>query len=87
MHHKSPQIPASVPCQRTRLASGSIGAVDQCDCGAMHVHVGATTLHLQPSAFCDFVRTLNHALNQSMLRDAMAVDGLPALSAKGGGQA
>lgn len=50
--HRSPE----------RIAEGNLVAVDQCDCGTMHVHVGAVTLRLDLPALRDLLNTLGQAL-------------------------
>ncbi|MFZ5895110.1 MAG: hypothetical protein ACOY0T_28880 [Myxococcota bacterium] len=45
-----------------RIAEGNIAAVDLCDCGMMHVHIGALTLRLDSSAVRDLITTLGHAV-------------------------
>lgn len=50
--HRSPE----------RIAQGNLVAVDQCDCGTMHVHVGAVTLRLDLPGLRDLLNTLGRAL-------------------------
>ena len=45
-----------------RIAEGHIVAVDQCDCGTLHVHIGAVTLRLDLPALRDVLNTLGQAL-------------------------
>lgn len=74
-------------CQRTRLVTSSVAAVDQCSCGTMHLHIGAMTLHLQPEAYRQLVQTLTEGLTQLTLRKLMDKQGILPISAQGGGQA
>lgn len=45
-----------------RIAEGNIVAVDQCDCGTLHVHIGAISLRLDVPALRDLLNTLGRAL-------------------------
>ncbi|HET9930252.1 MAG TPA: hypothetical protein VFQ35_06185 [Polyangiaceae bacterium] len=45
-----------------RIAQGHIVAVDQCDCGTLHVHIGAVSLRLDVPALRDLLSTLGQAL-------------------------
>lgn len=53
---------SSSPCQRTRLAEGSVASVDLCDCGVLHVNLGAISVRLCPRALADLISTLSHAV-------------------------
>lgn len=53
-HHHSPQ----------RIAVSSVAAVDACDCGTIHLHIGTVTLHLTPGALVTLARTLRQAAAQ-----------------------
>jgi len=44
-----------------RLAQGSQAAVDLCQCGMLHVHIGPVTLRLDAAAFSDLLTTLGQA--------------------------
>lgn len=47
---------------KDRLAESSIAAVDLCGCGVMHLHIGALTLRLAPSAILELAETLGDAV-------------------------
>lgn len=53
-----------------RLAEGSLAAVDRCECGTLHVHVGAVTLRLHADALTELIGTLGHALVELRQREA-----------------
>ena len=57
--HQHP--PESTDCPRTRLAQGSLAAVDACECGMLQVHLGALTLRMAPCALAELAHTLNRA--------------------------
>jgi hypothetical protein len=54
--------PESTDCRRTRLAQGSLAAVDACLCGMLQVHLGALTLRMAPCALAELAHTLNQAV-------------------------
>ena len=54
--------PEQADCARTRLAKGSLAAVDACECGMLQLHIGALTLRLAPCALAELASTLNRAL-------------------------
>lgn len=49
-------------CARTRLAQGSLAAVDECECGMLQVHIGAMTLRMAACAMTELTETLHQAL-------------------------
>jgi hypothetical protein len=57
-HHPS----QSNACTRKRIAESSIAAVDACDCGMLHLHIGAITLRLAPCAISELLATLGEAV-------------------------
>jgi hypothetical protein len=59
---KNQHPPESSDCPRTRLAHGSLAAVDACQCGMLQVHIGALTLRVAPCALAELAGTLNHAI-------------------------
>lgn len=60
--HRNKRFEYGSDGSRARLAEGSVGAVDVCDCGMMLLHVGAVTLRLSPSTASELSRTLSQAL-------------------------
>jgi hypothetical protein len=53
---------SSRPCVHDTLAAGPIGRVELCrGCGCVSLHVGPTTLRLEPQAFQQLVDTLRSA--------------------------
>ncbi len=49
-------------CQRIRVAQNGVAAVDLCNCGVFHVHVGALTLRMEPPAVQELLAALRAAL-------------------------
>ena len=66
-----------------RIAEGNLVAVDQCDCGTLHVHIGALTLRLDVPAVRDLLNTLGRALAARTAADYRA-GALPLSAAKPG---
>ena len=52
------------PCRRRRLASRASFAVEECDCGAVHLTIGYVTLRLDPCAYREVVAMMNDALER-----------------------
>ena len=50
------------PCSRTRLAETDFAAVDFCECGHMHLHLGPFSLRITPEALSGLLGTLGHAV-------------------------
>lgn len=50
------------PCSRTRLAETAMAAVDYCECGHMHLHLGPFSLRITPEALSDLLSTLGQAV-------------------------
>jgi hypothetical protein len=64
-------------CHRIRLIDGPLASVDACDCGMMHLNIGAITLRLAPCAVSELLSTLGRAVAVQTahgLRPAMASD-------------
>lgn len=61
-HDQHQHPPELNDCPRTRLVSGSLVAVDACQCGMLQVHIGAFTLRLAPEALSELASALNRAL-------------------------
>jgi hypothetical protein len=49
-------------CLRTRLAETPVAAVDYCQCGHMHLHLGPFSMRLTPEALGGLVETLTQAI-------------------------
>ena len=58
-HHHPPE---QADCPKTRLAQGSLVAVDACQCGMLQLHLGALTLRMAPCALAELAETLNRAV-------------------------
>jgi hypothetical protein len=54
---------------KTILAQGSIATVEACDCGVVHVHVGAVSLRLTRTAFESLTAALVEANDRLLLLD------------------
>ncbi|MEM9696882.1 MAG: hypothetical protein AAGA56_30380 [Myxococcota bacterium] len=83
----TPLAPPTDHCERRRVASSPIGAVDVCPCGTHHVHIGPITLHFTEQAFLELLETFEQA--RAALHggcEKQDWDG-PAITAKGGGLA
>lgn len=58
-------------CLRTRLAETAFAAVDYCQCGHMHVHLGPFSVRLTPEALAglndaiDLALTAHHTTTRS----------------------
>jgi hypothetical protein len=52
----------SSTCSRTRLAESEVAAVDYCECGHMHLHLGPFSLRITPEALSGLLGTLGHAV-------------------------
>ena len=55
------QVPLA-RCHHTRLAQGDLAAIDSCECGTLHLHLGALTLRLAPSVLSELLATLGEAV-------------------------
>lgn len=51
-------------CTRRRLAENDIATVDACDCGAIHLHLGALSLRFTATAFDALAQVLETARNR-----------------------
>jgi hypothetical protein len=49
-------------CLRARLAETAVAAVDYCQCGHMHLHLGPFSMRLTPEALSGLVETLTQAI-------------------------
>lgn len=85
-HHP---FPTRGGCRRTRLAESSIASVDVCTCGKMHLHIGALTLRMAPSAVSELLATLGQAVARHAATGASpdAVAAAVAFGSNGRGEA
>ena len=85
----SDEHPSRQRCRRTRLAESSVATVDVCDCGVMHLHLGAVTLRLAPCALDELLSTLEQAARERAALDErkQRFDALPGSGRPGRGQA
>jgi hypothetical protein len=61
-HDNVPQPTSLNGCHRTRLIDGPLASVDACECGMMHLNIGAITLRLAPCAVSELLSTLGRAV-------------------------
>lgn len=50
------------PCIRRTLSRGDFALVERCNCGAVHVTIGAVTFRLAPNALAPLADTLCDAV-------------------------
>ena len=50
-------------CLRTRLAETSVAAIDYCQCGHIHLHLGPFSMRLTPEALNGLRETIGVALS------------------------
>jgi len=65
-------------CLRTRLAETTVAAIDYCQCGHMHLHLGPFSIRLTPEALDGLRDAIGHALSAH----ETATRGVPALPAR-----
>jgi hypothetical protein len=54
---------SSEKCERRRLAARASFAVDECDCGSVHLTIGYVTIRLDPSAYSEMALAIAEALD------------------------
>jgi len=59
-------------CSRTRLAESEVAAVDVCDCGLIHLHMGPFSLRLTRDSFQTLLMTLAQATGATVSRGPSA---------------
>lgn len=69
--------PSSYPtpsqrCAQTRLAEGSIAAVDMCRCGVLQLHFCAVTLRMDHATLSELLAVLGHAVAEYAARSRRA---------------
>ncbi len=65
------------PCHRAPLAQGALCTVDYCNCGIVHLTVGAVTLRLDRDAAQHLCKTVADALRILSMRGATRSELLP----------
>ena len=66
------------PCTRERLAAGEFSLVELCDCGALHLTIGAVTMRLAPTMLPVLADVLHEAARELVLHDLIAARRAPA---------
>jgi len=61
------------PCIRRTLSRGDFALVERCDCGAVHVTIGAVTFRLAPNALAPLAETLCDAVIAETIDHARVV--------------
>jgi len=59
-------------CLRRTLARGGFAVVELCNCGALHLSIGAVTLRLAPEALPELTQVIHEAAREMALHDAKA---------------
>jgi hypothetical protein len=59
-------LASGVACNRTRLAESDVAAVDACDCGLIHLHMGPFSLRLTPRSLRGLLSTLAEAIGATV---------------------
>lgn len=57
-----PTAPKQNECHKTRLAESPLGSVDACQCGMVHLNIGAITLRLAPCVANELLALLGQAV-------------------------
>jgi hypothetical protein len=78
MDDSTPPRANGAQCNRTRLAEGDIAAVDVCDCGLLHLHIGPFSLRLTPCSLHGLLATLASATGATVVRPTPGRLGLQA---------
>ncbi len=86
MDHSTRSRTTTAPCARTRLAESEVAAVDLCDCGMMHLHLGPFSLRLTPDVLESVLDTLADAVS-TRVRRAHATGGRGGLQSAKRGEA
>jgi hypothetical protein len=59
-------------CQRQTLARSGFAVVELCNCGAVHLTMGAVTLRLAPEAMPELAQVMGEAARELALQEAVA---------------
>ena len=57
------------PCHREQLAAGDFAVVEICDCGSLHLTIGAVTLRLSPSCLPELASVVGLAHRELCIQD------------------
>jgi hypothetical protein len=60
------------PCHREQLAAGDFAVVEICDCGSLHLTIGAVTLRLSPSCLPELASVVGDARRELALHELIA---------------
>lgn len=63
-------------CERRLLACGPCCVIEMCDCGAVHLTIGAITLRLRPEALTEIAAVIGDGARALALRQAFMPHGL-----------
>lgn len=75
-------------CLRTRLAETPVAAIDYCQCGHMHLHLGPFSMRLTPEALGGLMEAIGQALaTQTASARELAATAQPKPSWRRGGDA
>ena len=66
MDDSTPPRTATAACARTRLAESDVAAVDACDCGLVHLHLGPLSLRMTPTSLHGLLLTLAQATGHTV---------------------
>lgn len=72
MDDSTPPRGSGTVCSRTRLAETDVAAVDACDCGLLHLHMGPFSLRMTPTSLQALLATLAQATGATVTRTAAA---------------
>jgi len=70
-------------CHREQLAAGDFASVELCDCGSLHLTIGAVTLRLSPACLSELAAVIDAASRELALHELVArrrVSGAEAMS-------
>ena len=87
MDDSTPPRPNATACTRTRLAETDVAAVDACDCGLLHLHLGPFSLRLTPTSLQTLLATLAQATGATVTRSAATWPGQRSTSYQRRGEA
>lgn len=70
-------MPTGSSCKKTRLAANGVGSIDQCSCGAVQLHLGATTIRFTPEALGELYGLVRSGAAELAARSAEPPSGAP----------
>ena len=59
-------------CHRRPLSTGSFCSVELCDCGSLHLSIGAVTLRLAPDALAAIAEVVGEGARELALMQTLA---------------